>query len=274
MKELSLEEIEFVPSSFCSRDGRLLKWQGSLYRTVTLESSPFYEQLFRDGTIEHMINAGFLVESEIVQLNLKGHGLIIRHRELPFVSYPFEWCDHALKDSALLILDLNLKLLQFGLMTHDAHPWNVLFEGSKPIFVDLDSIDPAEAVNFANWIEEFLRSCLRPLRLFSTGQSRIARLCLQDWRGWKGGVFHQDFTRLTEQDLTRRWLSKQSMHARKAVPKSLRRLLRPARHLLSKLLNSPEAVQPCYDGIQSRGNVLEHLKAEVECGQCSKDDKP
>jgi hypothetical protein len=48
-----------------------------------------------------------------------------------------------LKDAALLTLDLDIELARSGLMLQDAHPFNVLFDGSRSQFVDFTGIVPA-----------------------------------------------------------------------------------------------------------------------------------
>lgn len=264
IRELKLDEIQFSPASYCSGDGRLFEWQGGLYRAVTLERSPFYEQIFKEGVIEDLLNRGFLVETEPVQMTLPGYGLIVQHHKVPFVTYPYEWCDRALKDSALFLLDLNLELLRFGLMTHDVHPWNILFEGTKPIFVDLGSIRLAEEIDFARWIEHFRRLYLRPLYLFSDGQTRIARQSLQHWIGWDAGVYEQDFVRLTQQHLGRHLLSKQADHLREAIPASIRVPLRPIRRMVTRMINSRRMAVSPHENVQSRRSILESLRVEAD----------
>lgn len=260
MRKLDLEEIHFVSASFCSRDGRIFEWQDQLYRAITPERSLFYERLFRDGVVDHLVDRAFLVHSELTQIALEGFGLVVQHQRVPFISYPFEWSDQALKDSALFFLRLNLELLEFGLMTHDVHPWNTLFEGPRPIFVDIDSIRPLEDVDFAKWLEKFHRFYLRPLHLFSSGQGRLARLCLQD-RSWQGGVSHEDYVRLMELGLFRRLVSKQ---VRRIVPTHSQAPLRPLRRFLSKLLSSRRIVAPPHDDVQSRRTTLHLLTEAVE----------
>ena len=46
-------------------------------------------------------------------------------------------------------------------MLHDAHPWNVLFEGPRATYVDLGSIVPGRRVSWA-WHREFRRHFMGP----------------------------------------------------------------------------------------------------------------
>jgi hypothetical protein len=87
------------------------------------------------------------------------------------------------KDAALTIVELVEELAQYGLTLKDGHPWNVLFDTCKPVYVDLTSIVPMKGDS--NWIgyDEFCRFCFFPLILMSHGQERIARCLLPEYEG-------------------------------------------------------------------------------------------
>jgi hypothetical protein len=86
-----------------------------------------------------------------------------------------------LKDAALTIIDLELLLAKHGLTLQDAHPWNILFDGCRPLYVDFGSIVPAKDGDFWPAYDEFCRFFLFPLELISHGQARIARWLLRDY---------------------------------------------------------------------------------------------
>ena len=70
------------------------------------------------------------------------YDLVLEHEQIPFISYPFEWATSMLKDAALLHIDLFLQLGRYELTIKDWHPYNILFKGSRPLFVDFTSIIP------------------------------------------------------------------------------------------------------------------------------------
>ena len=72
------------------------------------------------------------------------YDLVLEHERNPFVSYPHEWSASMLKDAALLHIDLFGRLGSHGLILEDWHPYNILFNGPKPIFVDFCSIIPTD----------------------------------------------------------------------------------------------------------------------------------
>ena len=49
-----------------------------------------------------------------------------------------------LRDAALAILTLAAELAERGLTLKDSHPWNVLFHGTRPVWVDVTSVGPRD----------------------------------------------------------------------------------------------------------------------------------
>lgn len=176
-------EVAFHPHSFGDPDGRLFRWNGQLYRGISSERTPFFLELFRNGVIQRLVDQGLLIETEPTPLKLDGYEMVVRHRFVPFASYPEEWCPAMLKDAAITIIELLTELAKDGLTLKDAHPWNVLFDSYKPVYVDLSSIIPITDNSRWSSYDEFCRFCLYPLILMSHGQERIARHLLPEYEG-------------------------------------------------------------------------------------------
>jgi hypothetical protein len=192
------DQIKYNAMSLTDTSGRLFSWNGELYRAISLEITPLYQRLFEDGTISRLVGDKLLVETEWTSLQVEGSGMVLRHRRLPFVSYPYEWSAGMLKAAALKTLDLEIELAGRGLTLQDAHPWNVVFDGTEPQFVDFGSLVPRPA----NWSspdawpahEMFRRFFLHPLILMSEGYDHIARWLLFDG---ERGVSSDDLAALT-----------------------------------------------------------------------------
>jgi SAM-dependent methyltransferase len=73
-----------------------------------------------------------------------GYEMVLEHERIPFVSYPHEWSASMFKEAALLHNALYERLEEHGLTLKDWHPLNILFSGTKPVFVDFTSIIPVD----------------------------------------------------------------------------------------------------------------------------------
>lgn len=255
---ISEREITFHPHSYGDPDGRLFWWDGQLYRAISQEKTPFFSQLFEGGVIQDLIDRGLLIRSDPTELSLDGYGMVVRHHSVPFVSYPQEWCAAMLKDAALAYLDLVRELLPRGLTLRDAHPWNLLFEGSKPVYVDVTSIRaPTDDCEYLSY-DKFCRYYLYPLILMSQGQERIARHLLPDYEG----ILHSHLCLLTRKPVS--LLSLSSLKSRFAtaleqrVPEAYRGQLKSGLRSVLSLFRKESRDQ------NSRLDYLRRLRSDIE----------
>lgn len=149
-----------------------------LLRGVKGERAVLYKKLFAEDVFNNLTQKRLLIETELLEDSLAGFDILFKHRRLPFVSFPEEWSAGMYKDAALHVLELEKELVRYDLTLWDPHPWNVLFDGTRPIWVDLGSIQPAAEDSL--WIRssEFIRFFLYPLRLYAAGHGQIVRSCI------------------------------------------------------------------------------------------------
>lgn len=234
------DEVSFHPHSFADSDGRLFRWNGELYRGISAEQTPFFRKLFSDGLIGRLAGKGLLIETEPTPYAMGEYPMVVRHKHLPFGSYPNEWCAAMLKDAALTIIDLVIELATHGLTLKDAHPWNVLFDDCKPIFVDMTSIVPMKDDSTWAGFDEFSRFCYFPLVLMSHGQERIARSLLSEYNG----VLRAEVLQLMRSCVPSKF----------AMSKLIRRLLNPVRPFLGNDSS----------GLASKLRFLGQVRADIE----------
>ena len=171
------------PHSFADPDGRVFFWEGQLYRGIFPAASPFFRNLAENGIISKLVEQGFLVNTELTQFTTNEFSLVFRHHLVPFASYPQEWCPLMLKDAALAIVDFAIELAQDNLILKDGHPWNILFDAYKPVYIDLGSIAPENGSFIWPAYPDFCRYCLYPLILMSQGFDLMGRLLMCEDRG-------------------------------------------------------------------------------------------
>lgn len=114
------------------RDGRIFRgiypgW-GEYYRAILAELN----QLPAASEIVTTVDIGPDNDGSFERL--------FEHEPITFVTYPHEWTPEMLRDAALFHVDLFGKLADKGLILKDWHPYNILFQGTKPVFVDFPSV--------------------------------------------------------------------------------------------------------------------------------------
>lgn len=90
--------------------------------------------------------------------------VVLEHPRVRFPSYPYEWPPEMLHSAASCTLMLAQTALASGFILKDATPYNVMFEGPKPVFLDLLSFQPREELD-PLWraYAQFVRTFVYPL---------------------------------------------------------------------------------------------------------------
>lgn len=158
----------------------LFKAQGKVIRAIRPGYTAFYENVLESKAVQKLIDSGMLIPTKKSVMQIAGHDLVLEHPLLPAISYPFEWTPSMYKDVAISLLKLNLQLMKENYCVHDAHPWNLLFNGTQPVFVDFTSIIESAPGNIwkAKW--QFVECFLNPLLLMQAGFPTTARQLLRE----------------------------------------------------------------------------------------------
>ena len=128
-----------------------------------------------------------LAAKGIVETRLRDDG-DLEHRKL-VVSYPYEWPANMYKDAVLFHLGLFAELDAAELTLKDALPNNILFDHSKPVFVDFLSLVPRGRLREASFLgaagyadarfavaqKMLLPYMILPLLFMARGEYRVAR---------------------------------------------------------------------------------------------------
>lgn len=140
----------------CDSQGSVYIGESAVYRPVVPAHASNVLEVLKavdgiDGLIQTEVCHGASLPEE---LKASGTALTLKHRKVAYVSYPHEWCATMLQDAAVFHLTLSEKLLQKGLTLKDAHPWNILFDRGRPVFVDFTSI----VTNDGLFVEDYLEA--------------------------------------------------------------------------------------------------------------------
>ena len=133
-----------------SASGKKLMASGAVVPTRRLEDSELRE-LLADPAVRELYDA-------------RAGKMILEHERVDFPSYPYEWNPEMLHAAGMLTLDLAQALHADGLGLKDGTPYNVLFRGPEPVFIDVLSFERREAGD-ATWLPyaQFVRTFLLPL---------------------------------------------------------------------------------------------------------------
>ncbi|MFQ5477297.1 MAG: class I SAM-dependent methyltransferase [Candidatus Binatia bacterium] len=181
-RRLRVGDLAIDPSSYVDPHGFVFRYEGGLFRAIRKDHEDYYRGLFANGTIDRLHDGFGLVESRITSLTIPEIecSLVLQHREIAPLNYCTEWCPSMLKAASVATLELNLELIGHGAILQDAYPWNIVFEGPRPVFVDFTSIAPVGSEMLWPAYQQFLNFFSYPLRLCADGQGKVVRLMLQD----------------------------------------------------------------------------------------------
>ena len=168
MKKLTLDD-----GSFRDPDARVAYFKDSVYRIVYqngFKKFDLIKKLLKDETIsKYLIKTTELDQQELdlLEFENKKDIKVFKHKKIDFISYPYEWSFHRLKDAALHHLTLHINLLKKDATLIDAYSYNIQFNNYSPIFIDLTSIKEYSEGEFWTGHKQFCESFLNPLVLKS-----------------------------------------------------------------------------------------------------------
>ncbi|MDQ2841627.1 MAG: SAM-dependent methyltransferase, partial [Acidobacteriota bacterium] len=177
---LELEKL----SSFRDPSGTVFFLNGRVLRKVSADAACDTLEFLASGVAGSLSEQGKLVTSkeipfEEVRTELSEHklsllemfgpgGITLEHDRIWFPSYVYEWPAEMLYAAGLLTLDVAEAALAHGYGLKDATPYNVLFRGAEPVFVDILSFEKREPGDYI-WLPyaQFVRMFLLPLLMQS-----------------------------------------------------------------------------------------------------------
>lgn len=140
-KAINNQVIRFV--GFDSAGEAFLE-KDRVYRGIYPGKAELIKNVFNICHKHHLFDYG-VIPTQISTYNPLpnlGYELLLEHEKIPFISYPHEWSSVMFKEAALFHIYLYEKLFPHNLVIKDWHPQNILFKGTKPVFVDFTSIIP------------------------------------------------------------------------------------------------------------------------------------
>jgi len=150
---------------------------------LTFEPDRVMRRLNTALTADHFLHSDlaqtWVKRGDLVPFQIHSPAQVSSSR-LPFVTHPYEWTDNQLFAAAQLTLRLQQEAVAAGFDLKDASAWNVIFDGTRPVFCDLMSFQPLRDRNW--WAAgQFNRHFIFPL-LLSKRKGFLAHRAFLVWR--------------------------------------------------------------------------------------------
>src|SRR3989338_1282956 len=165
-----------IMGSYRDPSGAIFIKNGKIYRSISKNYSENYNYFIDSGLYKRLVQEGLLISHlEINQVDLEAFK-VIKPIQIPFVSYPYEWCFSQLKDAALTTLKIQKIAIDYGMCLKDASAFNIQFFQGKPILIDTLSFEKYQEGQ--PWIayRQFCMHFLAPLMLMKHTDRQLNKL--------------------------------------------------------------------------------------------------
>lgn len=186
-----MSEDTITSGSFRDRRARVYQIDGQIYRYLdevasknwrSFQKSALYRDLEKNGDIVATSEAK---PDEYPQSIISNRWeMALKHEKIEFISYPYEWSFHQLKDAALFHLDILQRALKEGMIIKDSSAYNIQWRGVKPVFIDVASFENLPSGEPWVGYKQFCEMFLNPLML-----AAYKKTSFQPWmRGRLNGI--------------------------------------------------------------------------------------
>lgn len=161
-------------SSFRDSAGQVIIDNGIYLRRVNECALTDYETLINSGLYGKLIVENLIIPH--VEVELGQTYTILKPLQIPFISYPYEWCFSMLKKAAITTLLCALRALDFGMMLKDASAYNIQWVEGKMRLIDTLSFMRYKEGMYWPGYQQFVEHFLCPLLLSSYDKPELSRL--------------------------------------------------------------------------------------------------
>lgn len=149
--------------SVAEREVYMFKKDNKVIRIFKGQAAEMIGHLDKVGIINELCQQGMIPPMKISKMD---NEIRATQKLIKPLIYPFEWSPSQLREAGILTLNIQKFLEERGFHLKDAHPYNVVFDGCNPYFVDLGSIVKMNyGVGYWAAYPEFKASFEVPLKL-------------------------------------------------------------------------------------------------------------
>ncbi len=155
--------------SFRDPEGCVYLVNGRVLRFLHASSAAPIVEFVQSSAAADLVRTGRLISSvtrnsDELDVKRQDPGVWLEHPPVWFPSFPFEWPPEMLYEAGMLTLTIAEQALKAGFELKDATPFNVLFNGSRPVWIDVSSFQIFDA-RILTWqaYAQFVQSFVLPL---------------------------------------------------------------------------------------------------------------
>ncbi|MDD4178687.1 MAG: class I SAM-dependent methyltransferase [Candidatus Margulisbacteria bacterium] len=172
-------ESSQLQSSWRDPNGFVFRQNGVIYRQINKSYAADYRLFLSSGLYNELTEHGLLISHEsakVAPVTPDSSYQVIKPEQIPFISYPYEWCFSQLKSAALTTLKIEQSALKHGLTLKDASAYNIQFFRGRPILIDTLSFEQYHEDQPWTAYRQFCQHFLGPLALMSYRDVRLGKL--------------------------------------------------------------------------------------------------
>lgn len=157
-------------------------------REIHKEFQTYFLDILKQPVVQKMLGRQ-LIDTRVAKTSAQG--LTLEHPLISPASYAYEWPLPMLQDAALLTLEISQALCEIDTVLKDATPWNILFCGTRPQWVDFTSLMPQDVD--LPWVayDQYCLTFLYPLLVGYFHSGKVARALLLVSQN---GIPHEEIT--------------------------------------------------------------------------------
>lgn len=251
------------PGSFRDPAGQVVHHEDRIFRIVAANYRETFAKVLQTGALERLATRGSILRATVLsdsscppaiaalasaRSSGRQRALVLEHPRLHTITYPFEWPFEALRDAAIVHLDLHLELLTSDLTLSDATAFNMQLIDGRPVHIDTLSIIPY--VEGEPWTgnDQFLREFFNPLLL----EAATGVTAANHYRGGLSGLATTELNAI----LPLRWKLRPSVAMHVTLPAH-------AAQRATKQTTQSTARAPAHLSKRNLVHLLQHLKRTI-----------
>lgn len=184
-------QITSEPGSFKDPIGGVFYYKDQVFRWIGDDTGRFYQNLVESSFFQELIRSELFIPTSRFDLskddnvvNTYGpHAVYFKHEKIEQISFPYEWPISMIVDAALHTLNLQQILLKENLSLKDATPFNLQYRHTKPVFIDLGSLEPASKNGIWIAYNQFCQLFLFPILVHKFGKKNFKSIYITSLDG-------------------------------------------------------------------------------------------